>query len=253
MRSHTCPAALDVGGERDPWTDYRVDDRFEILHLLRQLRDGCVPVSLNSPCGHALRSQLWALDETHGQMNFSADAAGVHLQPLTHDDDAVAVAYLERVKLQFDLDDLVLVHSGSGCVLLSRLPVVLYRFQRRGSYRVRTVERHAPSARLRHPSIPDMQLRLRIVDFSAGGCALALPDSVPAMQPGSCLQGVRVEIDSDTAFDATLRLHHVASMHGGGAGMQIGCEWLGLDSAAQRVLQRCIDRAQQRRRLLAPG
>jgi c-di-GMP-binding flagellar brake protein YcgR len=244
MHQDTVPATLGPDGGPDPWTEFRVDDPLEVLRLLRQLRDGGVPISLSSPEGNALTSQLWSLDESHAQMNFCADADGLNVQRLAQGDEAVAVAYLDSVKLQFDLDDLLLVHGGGGCVLRSRLPRVLYRFQRRSSYRVRTFERHAPNARLRHPSIPDMQLRLRIVDVSVGGCALSLPDDVPS------LQGVRIEIDSDTAFTATLRLQHVGSLHAGGAGLRLGCEWLGLDGAAQRALQRYIDHTQQRRRLL---
>jgi c-di-GMP-binding flagellar brake protein YcgR len=96
-----------------------------------------------------------------------------------------------------------------------------------------------------------MRLGLRIVDLSAGGCALQLPDDVPALQPGSELRGARVELDSDTAFYATLRLQHVSTLHGGLRGARLGCAFADLDGAAQRLLQRYIDHAQQRRRLLA--
>ena len=251
MQPDTRPAPLDAEGSAAAWADFRVDDPAELLRLLKQLRDGCVPVNLSGPQGHALTSQLWSLDETHGQMNFSADASSLHLQRLAQGDEAVAVAYLHNVKLQFDLRDLVLVHGEKTCALRARVPSQVYRFQRRGSYRVRTLERHAPNVRLRHPSMPDMQLRLRIVDLSAGGCALALPDDVPMLQPGSRLQDVRVEIDADTAFNATLRLQHVGTLHGSGVSVRLGCEWFDLDGAAQRALQRYIDHTQQRRRLLA--
>ncbi len=220
-----------------------------MLRLLRQLRDACVPVQLSNPQGQALRSQLWSLDEAHGQLNFSAEADSLQLQRLTDGDETTAVAYLDSVKLQFDLMELVLVRGHDGCALRARLPGMLYRIQRRGSYRLRTPERPAPSVLLRHPSIPDMQLRLRIVDVSAGGCALALPDDVPSLQPGSCLQAVRVIIDADTAFTATLRLQHAGSLHGNG--QRLGCEWQDLDGAAQRALQRYIDQTQQRRRRLS--
>ena len=62
---------------------------------------------------------------------------------------------------------------------------------------------------------------------------------------------MRIELDSDTGFDATLRLQHVSALHGGGAGQRLGCEFLALDGPAQRALQRYIDHTQQRRRLLA--
>jgi c-di-GMP-binding flagellar brake protein YcgR len=161
------------------------------------------------------------------------------------------VAYLDSVKLQFDLGELMLVHGSHSCALRAAWPAAVYRFQRRASFRVRPFEQRAPLARLRHPSMPEMRLALRIVDVSVGGCALVLPDDVPALQPGSRLGGVRIELDGDTAFAATLRLQHVSTLHGGGPGTRLGCEFIELDGQAQRSLQRYIDHTQQRRRLLA--
>jgi flagellar brake protein len=231
--------------------DFRVDEPVERLRLLEQLLDGSVPVVLSAPQASTVTSQLWSLDAGHGQLSFGADAADLRMQRLAQSDEAVAVAYLDSVKLQFDLSDMLLVHGTNASALRARMPGVIYRFQRRSSYRVRTFERHAPQARLRHPSMPDMQLTLRIVDVSVGGCALSLPDNVPALQPGSSLRGVRIELDSDTAFTATLRLQHVSTMHGSDAGVRLGCAFLELDGPAQRALQRYIDHTQQRRRLLA--
>jgi c-di-GMP-binding flagellar brake protein YcgR len=136
-------------------------------------------------------------------------------------------------------------------VLRTAWPHPLYRFQRRAAYRVRTPERHAPKALLRHPAIPDMQLTLRIIDVSAGGIALSLPEDVPALQPGVRLNGVRIELDADTGFVATLQLQHVSLLQPGASARRLGCTMLELNGAAQRALQRYIDRTQQRRRLLA--
>lgn len=251
MFQDTRPAELRADGTADAWAEFRVADGAERLRLLKQLRDGSVPVSLSAPHGVSVGALLWSLDAAQGQLSFSADADSTHMQRLAQGDEAVAVAYLENVKLQFDLVDLVLVRGAQGCALRARLPGLLYRFQRRAGYRVRTFERSAPQALLRHPSMPDMRLRLRIVDVSVGGCALLLPDDVPALQPGAELCGVRVELDGETRFDATLRLQHVSALHGDGQGARLGCAFAGLDGSAQRSLQRYVDHTQQRRRLLS--
>ena len=101
---------------------------------------------------------------------------------------------------------------------------------------------------LRHPSMPEMQLALRVLDVSIGGCALLVPADVPGLQPGSLLAGVRVELDADTTFNAEVRLLHVSSLSRD-AGTRLGCEWSKIDGMAQRALQRFIDRTQRRRRL----
>ena len=182
MFHDTQPAALDDEGGLDAWAQFRVDDASEVLHLLQLLRDRSAPLGLSSPQGVAVRSQLWSLDPARQHLTFSADGGGPLVQRLAQDDEAVAVGYLDNVKLQFDLLDLVLVHANASCALRARVPGAIYRFQRRAAYRVRSFDRRAPKVLLRHPSLPDMRIGLRIVDLSTGGCALLLPDDVPALQ-----------------------------------------------------------------------
>jgi c-di-GMP-binding flagellar brake protein YcgR len=100
--------------------------------------------------------------------------------------------------------------------------------------------------------MPEMALTLRVLDISAGGCALFLPDDVPPLPAGVRLQGVRLELDAGTHFDATLQLHHVSSLSASG-GVRLGCSLHDLDAGAQRSLQRYIDVTQKRRRMLALG
>lgn len=253
MFEDTRPAALDADGSADPWGPFRVDRPEEALSLLRQLRDRSVPVVLSAPGGGAYSTTLWTLDTVQRRLNFSADESHPELQALVAANEAVAVGYLDSVKLQFDLQDMLLVRGQQASTLQCELPAQIYRFQRRDAYRVRAPERHAPTARLRHPAMPEMALALRVIDVSIGGCALFLPADVPALQPGSTLHGVRIELDADTRFEVVLQLHHVTSLQGQDRGVRIGCEWQRLDSAAARALQRYIDHAQKRQRLLSLG
>jgi len=250
LRDASLPQAAAQPDSPDPWESFRVDERGELLRLLKLLRDGSVPLTLSSPRGHALSSQLWSLDPVREHLSFSAEGGGVALQALAQSDEAVAVAYLDSVKLQFELSDLLLVHDHASSALRTRMPKVLYRFQRRAGLRLHTLERQAPQVQMRHPAIPDMQIALRVVDISANGCALRLPADLPALQPGTRLSGARMQLDADTCFTTTLALQHVSSLHPGSAGTSLGCEMLDLDGAAQRALQRYIDRTQQRRRAL---
>ena len=250
MLEETRPAALNEDGSTDAWELFRVSHPGEINALLKQLLDGSVVVSLSGPCGAALTTHLWSLDKAQRRICFSADAHNTALQRLIEGNEAVAVAYLEAVKLQFELRHLMLVHALNASALAAELPRVVYRFQRRGSFRVRTLESDAPRALLRHPSLPDMQLTLRVMDVSIGGCALYLPDNVPALQPGSRLHGVRLELDASTRLDTTLQLRHVSSIQPNARGVRLGCELADLDAEAQRALQLYIDKTQKRRRLL---
>lgn len=253
MFQDTRPADLDAAGGDDPYAEFRVTHPSERLALMRQLRDGSVPVMLSSPDGFTMTTTLWALDDARGRLNFTAEAGHPQLDPLVDADEVVAVAYLESVKLQFDLQGLVLVRSFNACALQCRMPSEVYRFQRRNAYRVRPLERQQPKARLRHPSMPDMQLALRVLDVSAGGCALWLPQDVPALQAGTRLAEVVIELDELTRFTAALTLQHVTTLQSGDRGVRLGCAWQPLSGTAERTLQRWIDQAQKRRRLLSLG
>jgi c-di-GMP-binding flagellar brake protein YcgR len=147
--------------------------------------------------------------------------------------------------------DLVLVQGHTASVLQARLPREMFRFQRRNTFRVRTIERTSPTASFRHPGIPDMSVSLRVLDVSIGGCALLQPSNVPGLQPGAVIKGVRLSLDADTQIDAGLMLHHVTSTGAENNSVRLGCEIVGMDPTAQRALQVYIDQTQKRRRMMS--
>ncbi len=251
---HTLAARLDAAGDVDAWAPFRVEHARERLALLRQLRDGGVPLIVTAPGGASLAATLWSLDAAQQRLGFSVDADSPQLASIVEADEAVAVAYLDSVKLQFDLLGLVLVHGARNTLTLqAQLPAELYRFQRRNAYRVRPPARPDPVAQLRHPSLPDMQLALRVLDVSIGGCALWLPADVPPLQAGTRIGELTVVLDAVTRFSSAAVLQHVSALGAGDRGVRLGCEWQPLPGAAERTLQRWIDQAQKRRRLLGRG
>jgi flagellar brake protein len=247
MFADTRPADLGADGGLDRRGEFRVAQAPERMALLRQLRDGSVPVHLSAPDGCAITATLWSVDDDG--IGFNVDPGSPQFAQLLDGNEAVAVAYLDAVKLQFDLDRLLLVRGPQAATLRSALPHEVYRFQRRQSYRVRTAERSAPQVQLRHPAIPEMQLTLRVLDVSLGGCALWQPDTVPPIAAGTCIAEVEVALDAETRFDTELTLQHVSSLSLGARGVRLGCEWT-LHGDAERSLQRWIDQAQKRRRLM---
>jgi c-di-GMP-binding flagellar brake protein YcgR len=240
-----------AGPADDGMDDFRVDAPVEVLQLLKSLIDGSVPVHLSAPDGSAYTCSLWTLDPIQRRISFSADPGAPQLESLVEGGEATAVAYLDSVKLQFDVTGLVVVHAAKSCALQADLPQELFRFQRRNSFRVRTLPRTSPTLHFRHPSIPDMTLSLRVLDVSTGGCALFLPNDVPPLAPGVKIHRARVELDPNTRFEATVQLCHVTSLNPQSNGVRLGCELQQLDGDAQRMLTRYIDQTQKRRRLLS--
>lgn len=247
----TVPLAPGVLHPASRPDDFRIADRLEIAATLQRLADARVHVGVNAPNGSSIVATVWAVDAAHGVLSFSIAAHEPRLDALVECNEAVVVGYLDSVKLQFDADRLVLVRNAEAVALKCEFPGELYRFQRRNTFRVRPMLRSAPVALLRHPSIADMRLELRVLDVSIGGCALFLPDDVPAVQPGTLLHSVVIALDADTRVHTGLQLHHVTSLNPQSRGVRLGCELVGAGPEGLRSLQRYIDQTQKRRRLLS--
>jgi len=248
----TLPMQLDaVAAAHGGLAEFQITSQPELIKTLKSLADGNVLINLNGSDGASYTTTLWAIDAARGVLSFSADADSNQVQTLVEAEDAVAVAYLDSIKLQFDVSGLVLVRGGKSSALNCAFPRVVYRFQRRSGYRVRPLLRSTPVVRVRHPMIPDMGLTLRVLDVSIGGCALFLPDDVPPLQPGVVLNGVQIELDMDTRVSTSLRLQHVTSLNHDAKGVRLGCEIVDPSADVLRALQRYIDQTQKRQRALA--
>ena len=247
----TRPAPLNGASSRESLDEFRVSSPRDIGALLKQLLDGSVLLNLNGSDGGVFTSAIWTLDSARSTIGFNADPNDPALQSVLHSNEVVVVGYLESVKVQFDVRNIVLVHGNKASVLSCPFPREMYRFQRRNAFRVRPLMRSAPLARLFHPDMPDNEFSLRIIDISIGGCALFLPTDVPMMNAGVQLRRVHLELDADTRLDVDLRLQHVTSLNGDARGLRLGFEFVRPNGDMVRTLQRFIDLTQKRGKLMA--
>ena len=249
---NTSPAPLDALSGPASLGDFRVAEPREIVAMLRELCDGNVPLNLHAGPGDAYTTTLWTMDIDRGTMSFCADVADdACMQTLLGGEEVVVVGYLANVKLQFEVSNLVLVRGHRASVLSCVVPHEMFRFQRRSTYRVRPLMRGAPTARLAHPGDPALDLALRVIDVSIGGCALFLPDDLRSIERGTLLQRVEIDLDADTRFHIDLRVQHVTAANAQARGMRLGCEFASASGEGLRALQRFIDHTQKRGRLLA--
>jgi len=253
VTQQTLPMPLDALGRAPGGLDeFRITTPREIGAMLKLLVDGNVQLNLNASDGSVVSATLWTADATRGSIGFSVDPSDPALQALVECQEAVIVGYLESVKLQFDATNLVLVHGNRGCVLNCGWPREMYRFQRRGAFRVRPLLRSTPTARFRSGTgTAEQEFALRVLDVSIGGCALFLPEETPTISPGTMLTQVQIDLDADTRFHVDLRMHHVTSINADAKGVRLGCEFVRADGTVQRTLQRFIDLTQKRGKLLA--
>lgn len=232
--------------------DFRITEPYEILSLLRQMADHRVLVTIASSSGASFTTTVWEVDRSKGVVRFAADRHDPALERVLDAEDAVAVGYLDSIKIQFDVDGLVHVHAGQGASALNcSFPHEVFRFQRRSSFRVRPLLNAPPVARMVHPTAADHVMELRVIDVSVGGIALFLPDDQPELAPGSAINKVVIDLDAETRFSASLRVAHVTSLNPSSRGVRVGCEMERMSGDALRSLQRFIDQTQKQRRLMA--
>ena len=249
----TMPMPLDaLAAAPGGLDDFRISTPREIGVMLKLLVDGNVQLNLNASDGSVISATLWTADSARASIGFSVNPDDPALHALVECQEAVIVGYLDSVKLQFDATNLVLVHGNRTCVLTCGWPREMFRFQRRGAYRVRPLLRSMPTARFSHgAAAAEREFALRVLDVSIGGCALFLPNDEPPLPPGAVLERVRIDLDADTRFFVDLRLHHVTSINADAKGVRLGCEFVRADGNVQRTLQRFIDLTQKRGKLLA--
>lgn len=243
--------ALDDLGRGVSLGEFRLVTAGEILALLRRALEGNVLLHLNTPGGATYTTTLWAIDTQRRRLSLAVDGRDVQLQQVLESDEVTVVGYLDSVKIQFELQDTMLVHGGRHSALSAPIPHEMFRFQRRQAFRVRPAPSQAPTARFAHPMIPEMMLGLRVLDLSGGGCALFLPDDVPPLAPGVRINNVQLDLDPATRLRVSLQIHHVTGINPDARGVRLGCEMLGMNADATRTLQVFIDQTQKRRRQLS--
>ena len=102
---------------QDSLDDFRVSSPVEMSTLLKRLLDSASVLNFSTPSGAALSSTLWTMDSQKGVLTFSADADSPQLQALVESSEAVVVGYLESIKVQFDVHDMMLVRDGSSAAI----------------------------------------------------------------------------------------------------------------------------------------
>jgi c-di-GMP-binding flagellar brake protein YcgR len=231
--------------------DFRIDSPGEIEAWLRQLLREQPRVQLVTPAGANLVTQLWSLDLERHSLSFEVQPGDPQLQHLLDCAEVMAVAYLDSIRLEFELDALVLVQGQELLTLRGAWPARMFRFQRRGAFRVQPLGSGLPRVLLRRPETGEPPLSLRVLDLSIGGLALQFPAELAPPPAGSELKAARVELERDQHFDADLRLQHAGE--GPDGLLRLGCAFARLPAGAERTLQFYIDQTQKRQRLLRRG
>ncbi|WP_077035947.1 flagellar brake protein [Pelomonas sp. KK5] len=247
------PTNTTSGLQAEPG-EYRIHSQTEVLALLRQLLDERTRIVLSTPGGAAVSVRLDRIDAERGVLGLDVLPHDPQLQLVLGADEVTANAFLDQIRVAFEVEGLVMV---GGTVLRASLPALVLRFQRRQSFRVKPSTR-TPQVKLRLGGEKASEHRLRIIDISVGGLALVLPAPAEVPEAGTEYDTL-VELDRENVFRARLRLQHACPMPveetpaGVKPDLKLGFAWADLGPAAQRAVQVFIDQTQRMNRLLRKG
>lgn len=227
---------------------FMVRSKSEIAALLRQLMQDEAPVTLTSRSGVSLVTAIWTEDEPGGVIVLSADPSKPEVQALLLCDEVEAVTYLDNVKLQFDVDDLVLVHGRHASAFNARYPSEVYRFQKRDSFRVQPLSHSRPTLIWAPEGDAAAGVPLRVLDLSHGGLAILWDAARPCPSMGAVLAPATLNVDPGTRVRCAIKVVHVGAR--GEQGVRLGCEVFDVAPEDARALQRYIDQTQRRQRML---
>jgi c-di-GMP-binding flagellar brake protein YcgR len=246
----TLPMSLDsLAATHGGLSEFRMTSAVEIRAMLNRLCSASAVLNLNASDATSWEVRPWVIDSARSaiSMVFDGKVADPRLERVLGSAQVIAVGVIDDVKVQFDVQGLVLVQSASSAALRCAVPRELYRFQRRENFRVQPPLRSAPAARLSHPGLPTV---LRILDVSVGGCALFVPNDAPAIEAGTILRGAVLDLEINVRVQTDLRVQHVSNFGAGTAGWKLGCQFVNPSSSSLRNLQHYIAQTQKRARLM---
>lgn len=224
--------------ETDPETARRfgIDGARDIGWTLQEIVAARAPVTLYRAADFdgLLVSRLLGLAPACVRFDLGDDP--VRAATLLDGGDLVAVALIDRIKLQFDARGPRLLRENGLTRLCCAFPERIVRIQRREAFRVRPPARHPALCVLRAPDGTERPCRVH--DISADGVALTVPAGEPTPSPGEILRHCRLEIGGMPPIPCDLEVRTRGSAARGA--IRVGCGFHHPTPEGQRAIQRYV-------------
>jgi c-di-GMP-binding flagellar brake protein YcgR len=124
-----------------------------------------------------------------------APAAETDTRAALRSPNLTAVAFVDRVKVQFTVEEAERVAFEDGPALRLPLPDAVLRLQRRDFFRVGTPQARPLVLMVPRGDDPARTLRLRLVDISCGGAGVVLPPGADeSLEAGRLFRGCTLDL-----------------------------------------------------------
>lgn len=159
----------------------------------------------------------------------------------------------DRVKIQIRLGPVSATQHEGRTALKANMPTTVLRLQRRDYFRLTPSLGNPLYCKVfaAHPDGLPKQFDLRLADLSAGGIGLIAPsESIDCFQRGALLSGCRLDLGTNGILRLDLRVHKAIRLrsHSGQPHLRVGCEFVGINTRDQSVIERFITRTERERK-----
>jgi flagellar brake protein len=223
---------------------FRISDRTEIAALLRSLQASrsLVTIVYGGDPRQAFVSTLLVVDAAAGRIYVDCAPDPRRNEEIVAAPSMTLHARLHGVKIECSLPTPRMDTIDGRAALSVPFPSSLFRWQRRGTHRVRIPrERRAfCELRSRYAGTGD-RMRVRVFDISADGVSLSGFPPGLELAPGMVFEDAILHLDHET-IDLDLRVVHVFRNPVGASdgGRIAGCQLLGIASEDLQRIQRYV-------------
>ncbi len=259
----------------DDESRYLLSDAREITSILRQLIEAHALVGarlkpgwesfLTAILGVAEDGESLVIDASRDASINARLASGAgspaqhdNQQGDTHQDGSTTpvvaldcVTQLDRVRIQFNLQDLQLTSSEGSAAFRAARPQQLLRLQRREFYRLQAPVTQSLTCTLplRHTDGRVRSADLRVLDISGGGVAIAVPPADAVLEPGMELMDCQLKLPGSAPIPARLSVRNLfrVTTRNGIEMLRAGCQFTHMPRGADEAIQRYILKVERER------
>ena len=245
--------------QSEDYSKYLLHSKSEILAVLRTLIQKGSMITVYFDHGRSfLLTSVIALgdDNRHFILDVGSDSEMNRRALLA--DKLVFTTVVDKVKVQFSLDQLSPTRSGERPALLAKVPEQLLRLQRREFFRLSTPVANPLKlcATITRADTSVVQLELPLMDISGGGVGLTVSaEQTELLKRDDTLSDCKIMLPDEGLLVATLRVRSLVEVitRGGSRFFRVGCEFINLSPARMTLIQRYITRVERERKARLNG
>lgn len=234
--------------EADDISRYLIHREREIKFILRQLRDARALIQAYAQdSNQSFLTAILDFDDDNNRLLLDVSSDATLNAQLSAGRALDCVTQLDKVRIQFRVNEVQLRPWKDGQAFAAALPDKLLRLQRREFYRLQTPATHTLKCVI--PLENERETVLRILDISGGGVAVAVPPDNLPFTPGLEYPGCLIELPDSMPVSARLIVRNLFRLttRNGVELLRAGCEFADMPPGAEEAIQRYIFKVERDR------